>query len=89
MDSKGFIMEELGKPETAIKYYQKAVQVNPEFPVFLYNNGKAHQKLRENREALECFNKALKLDPNYKDAQKAKEEILSKKLKNSNIQCNK
>jgi tetratricopeptide (TPR) repeat protein len=55
----------------------------PEYSEFTYNNGKAHQKLRNNQEALECFNKALKLDPNYKDVQKAKEEIISNKLKNS------
>ena len=44
----------------------------PEYSEFTYNNGKAHQKLRNNQEALECFNKALKLDPNYEDVQKAK-----------------
>ena len=35
------------------------------------NKGKAHQKLQENTKALECYNAALKLDPDYKEAQNA------------------
>jgi tetratricopeptide (TPR) repeat protein len=35
------------------------------------NKGKAHQKLQETTKALECYNIPLKLDPEYKEAQKA------------------
>ncbi|MCZ3364572.1 MULTISPECIES: tetratricopeptide repeat protein [Methanobacterium] len=41
-----------------------------------FGKGKAHQKLQQYNEALECFDKALKLKPYYKDALKSKEEVL-------------
>ena len=34
------------------------------------------KELQKYEEALECFDKALKLDPNYYEAQKAKEKII-------------
>jgi tetratricopeptide (TPR) repeat protein len=40
------------------------------------NKGKAHYKLKETTNALECFNKALKLNSKYDEAKKAKEEII-------------
>ena len=36
-----------------------------------FNKGQAHQKLQETTKALECFNTALELDPEYKEAQNA------------------
>ncbi len=42
-----------------------------------FKKGKAHQKLQQYSEALECFNKALKLDPDSEDAKNTREEILS------------
>ena len=39
------------------------------------NKGKAHQKLQETTKALECFNKALKLDKD-KEAQKIIEDLI-------------
>ena len=38
--------------------------------------GKAHQKLQQYSEALECFDKALELRPDYDDVLKAKGEVL-------------
>jgi tetratricopeptide (TPR) repeat protein len=38
------------------------------------NKGKAHKKLQETTKALECFNTALKLDPDYNEAQKEIED---------------
>ncbi len=43
-----------------------------------FNKGKAHQKLQQYNEALECFEKALELDPDSEDAKNAKEEVLAK-----------
>lgn len=40
--------------------------------------GKAHQKLQQYNVALECFEKALKLDPDSEDAINAKVELLNK-----------
>jgi tetratricopeptide (TPR) repeat protein len=40
------------------------------------NKGKAHKKLQETTKALECFNIALKLDPNYNEAQKEIEDTV-------------
>jgi len=35
--------------------------------------------LGKDREALECYDKALEIDPGYEDTIKAKEELLSSK----------
>ena len=40
------------------------------------NKGKAHKKLQETTKALECFNTALKLDPDYNEAQKEIEDTV-------------
>ena len=40
------------------------------------NKGKAHKKLQETTKALECFNTALKFDPNNKEAQKEIEDTV-------------
>jgi tetratricopeptide (TPR) repeat protein len=40
------------------------------------NKGKAHKELQETTNALECFNTALKIDPDYKEAQKAIEDTI-------------
>lgn len=42
----------------------------------LVNKGKAHQELQETTNALECFNTALKLDPDCKEAQIAIENTV-------------
>lgn len=40
------------------------------------NKGKTHQKLQQYTEALDSFNKALELEPDYEPAKRAKEEHL-------------
>lgn len=61
--SEGFMV----LPEKIRNYVLKEIWVN---------NGKAHKKLQETTKALECFNTALKLDPDYKEAQKEIEDTV-------------
>lgn len=45
-----------------------------------YNKGKAYQQLHQYREALKCYNKALELNPNFKPALKAVENLSKSKI---------
>ena len=54
-------------PEKIRNYVLKEIWVN---------KGKAHKELQETTKALECFNTALKLDPDYNEAQKEIEDTV-------------
>lgn len=42
----------------------------------IYNkNGESHRALGKSREALQCFDRALELDPHINDAQHAKSDL--------------
>lgn len=40
-----------------------------------YYKGKTNQQLHQYREALECYNKTLELDPDFEPAKEAKKEV--------------
>lgn len=40
-----------------------------------YYKGKTNQQLHQYREALQCYNKSLELNPNFEPAREAKEEV--------------
>ncbi|MEQ8223453.1 MAG: tetratricopeptide repeat protein, partial [Candidatus Eremiobacterota bacterium] len=73
--SIGKCYSKLGDCEEAIKYYNKAIDLNGEnlFTVY-YNKGKAYLALRDYREAIDCFNEALKIKPGNIEAKNRKEE---------------
>ncbi len=49
--------------------FQKSVAMNPNDPVIWNNKGFFHYKMKEYDVALECYNRALQLNPEYKEAQ--------------------
>jgi len=65
---QGFALANLGRYEEAIKFYDKALEINPEGTYTLIYKGEALNYLGKHREAIECFDKVLKIDPENVDA---------------------
>jgi tetratricopeptide (TPR) repeat protein len=59
---KGATLAELKKYDEAIGYYDKALRVNPE-SLYLFNKALALEKQEKYKEALECCNKFLEIEP--------------------------
>ena len=57
------ILQDLGRDEEAVKSYQKAMKINPDFPGAYYNIGTILKEKGDSDEALIYFQKALELDP--------------------------
>ncbi|XP_050529418.1 cell division cycle protein 27 homolog isoform X2 [Daktulosphaira vitifoliae] len=51
--------------QTAIKYFQRAIQVNPDFPYAYALLGNEYLVTEELEKAITCFQKAVKLDPRH------------------------
>lgn len=81
LNNKGETLQKLGKYSDAIKYIDKGLKIDSKLPVLWFTKGEIFMDLKRYEEALEYINKALELDPDFEDAKKAKEEILSLKVK--------
>lgn len=81
LNNKGETLQKLGKYSDAMKYIDKGLKVDPKLPMLWLTKGEIFMDLKRYEEALEYINKALELDPDFEDAKKAKEEILSLKVK--------
>ncbi|MFZ2196223.1 MAG: tetratricopeptide repeat protein [Thermodesulfovibrionales bacterium] len=65
-----------GKPDMAVKEYRKALEVNPQHMHALKNMGIVYAyDLRDSKEAVKVFEKALAISPNDPDAERLKQEI--------------
>ena len=61
----GIILRGEGRWAEAVEVYRRALTITPEDAVIHYNMGLAHWEGNERMTALECFEKALKIDPNF------------------------
>jgi tetratricopeptide (TPR) repeat protein len=63
--TKGYSAQEKGFNERAIEYYQKAIELNPNY-AYAYNNmGLAYIITLKNNEGIRYCQKAIELNPNY------------------------
>ncbi|MEQ8187231.1 MAG: tetratricopeptide repeat protein [Candidatus Eremiobacterota bacterium] len=62
-NTKGLDFFNQGKYEEAIKYYDKALDIEPEHVKTWHNKGVLLKKLGKNTEAIECYDKVLEIDP--------------------------
>ena len=72
----GTCYRNIGKPDMAVKEYRKALEVNPQHLHALKNMGIVYAyDLRDSKEAVKAFEKALAVAPNDPDAERLKQEI--------------
>lgn len=64
----GMISGRLGKTNSQLTYYEKAVGLSPKDPVLLYNLGAAYEKAGNSKNALATFKKVLSIKPKDKDS---------------------
>ncbi len=57
--------ETRGDLEEAIKAYEKAIDINPDFAKAWYYKAKLHLRLDQKDKAIECAKKALELKPSW------------------------
>jgi len=63
----------MGKYNEALQYFNKALELDPNYVKALAGKGYTLDRLKEYDEALKCYDKALKIEPqnaelwNYKD----------------------
>ena len=66
--NRGYLKHISHKREEALKDYNMALKINPNY-VYAYNNrGVVLAELGRNEESLTAYNAAIKIDPNYADA---------------------
>lgn len=82
----GFAWAAQDKFKQAIKHYQKAIKAKPDYPVALNNLAFAKQRLFQNEEAQDIYQKVIDIEPQNQTALKQLnkiERITKKKLPNS------
>jgi len=66
--AKGQSFLEDGKFDDALGFFEQALLLNQDDPNLWNNKGIALRSLGRYEEAMECFNKSLKIDPRDKNA---------------------
>lgn len=61
----GIILRGEGRWNEAVEVYTKALKIAPDDPVIHYNIGLAHWEGNERMTALDCFERALAIDPQF------------------------
>ncbi|MCK4428770.1 MAG: tetratricopeptide repeat protein [Candidatus Aenigmarchaeota archaeon] len=64
--------------DRAIKYFDKALEIDSSRVDVWNNKGCVLGELRDYEEALKCYNKALEIDPDYKVAHYNKKKVLNR-----------
>jgi len=67
-NTMGVLYRKKGDYPTALKNYEKALKIHPEEPNIHYNIGRIHIEMKNLDKAKSCFNKAIALDPGFKEA---------------------
>ena len=52
----------------AVKFFEKAIELKPDYAAAQYNLGVAFRTLKQTDSAIECFRKAIEINPAYPDA---------------------
>jgi protein O-mannosyl-transferase len=76
--NKGLALAKAGKHEEAVKSYDRAIEIKPEFYEAFNNKGIVLYKLGKYEEAVNCYDKAIKIKPEYFNAWFNKGNVLHK-----------
>ena len=68
MNNKGKTLYKLGRYHDCLKYFDKAIEINPKYVDAWTNKGNAFYNLGRYDEAIIYFDKAIEIDTNYADA---------------------
>jgi tetratricopeptide (TPR) repeat protein len=63
--SKGIALNDLGRYDEAITYFDKALAINPNYKNALLSKGWSLSNLGRYDEAIEYYDRAIEIDPNY------------------------
>ena len=63
MDKKGEVLNNLNKPEEALKILNKSIELNPLDSEASINKGFALDKLKKYDEAIKAYDKVIELNP--------------------------
>ena len=66
--SEGITKYQLGKDEDAIKDYDDAIQLKPDYAEAYYNRGNVKARLGKDEDAIKDYDKAIQLKPDYAEA---------------------
>lgn len=64
MSNLGYVLEEQGNTDAAVQYYLKVAEIDPGNAVSWYDLGYGYKKQEKRIEALECFLRGHKIEPN-------------------------
>ena len=79
-NAMGFALAAQDDFKAAINHYKSALKAKSEYPVAINNLAFAKQRLNEYEDALDLYNKVLKIDPSNKTAKKQAEKIKTRNL---------
>ena len=79
-NAMGFALAAQEKFKESIIHYKSALKAKSEYPVALNNLAFAKQRLYQYEEAVDLYNKTLKIDPDNKTAKKQLERLKARSL---------
>lgn len=65
---KGFLAELRGDYKSAIEYFSKAIESNPQDAISYHQRGLCYYYLNDYENAIKDFDKTISIDPNHTDA---------------------
>ena len=65
---RGINAAQRGDIDTAMNYYNKAIEMNPDYADAYYYRGRAYYNNNDDTNAIEEFDKAIEMNPDYADA---------------------
>lgn len=68
----------LGRYADAIKFYDKALEIDPKFLCAWVNKGMALSRLGRYQEAISAFDQAIEINPKLETTRKRKENAIKK-----------
>ncbi|TAE57071.1 MAG: serine/threonine-protein kinase [Nostocales cyanobacterium] len=76
--SKGNTLLQLNRYQDALEFYQKAVNIKPDYVQGWYGQGRAFFQLKEYEKSLAAYDRAIQIQPDYVDAWGGRGLTLSK-----------